>query len=174
MNNRTQQLFEQLRSALESERLTLDDLDKRQGMLEADERGLGVRLNAVAKREQQQEGERGKLDAARKFLDTWNTKLARQQAQLDTDKREVATIERQRKELGEQQVETQRLLDQLSKETQALGALKKLEGELEQRERKVKREIVIDRERKRILDLRVERIKQREQQLQLDRELGDL
>ncbi len=169
-----QKLVDQLYSEIDGTLAAAEDVEKRQQMLEADERSLGVRQQEVAKRDAVLTERETIQKRNQEYIDQQTLLLGKQQAKLDADKKEVKRIEQQRKELGEEQTKTQKLLVDLEAKIKELEGLKKLDAELKEREARVTREIVVDRERKRVLDLRVERIKLREQQLQIDSELSEL
>lgn len=177
MNNqftRLHTLFDQLNNELIGTQEFVSDLEKREKLIEQGERSLGVRSGELQKKEQAVIVREGEYNRNKEYIDRENIKVTKAQHQIDYDRKELEDVEKQRQVVDLRQQELTKHELALSEKIKSLEGLLAKEKELEEREIKLQREIAIDRERKRVLDLRVVKIKQREQELALDAEISEL
>lgn len=177
MKEQTEQITKvaaQLVNLLEGVGVSMTDLETREKLIEQGEQSLGQRQRAVADQVAANNKEREELARSKAYLQQENVRVSKAQVQLDYDKGELKDLEKQEKILQTRQDELVKHELALSEKIKSLESLVAKEKELEEREAMVAKEIAVDRERKRVLDLRVERIKQRELQLHLDSELAEV
>lgn len=177
MNNdftRLHTLFEQLNNELVGTASFVADLQKRETLITQGEQSLYTRSKELEKKEQAIIAREGEYTRNKAYIDKENIRITKAQHQIDYDRKELADVEKQKQVIDLRQQELTKHELALSEKIKSLEGLLNKEKELEEREAKLTREIAIGRERKRVLDLRVTKIKQREQELQLDAEISEL
>lgn len=174
MKEQLQTLFDQLKNALEGAEMWAQDLDKRDRLIEQKELSLVTRHKEVDIKERAIVTKQEEYARNKEYIDRENVKLSKAQHQLEYDQKELKDIKKQEEVVNARQQELTKHELALGEKIKEYEGLAAKENELQEREALVAREVAIDRERKRVLDLRVARIKQREEQLNLDDELGDI
>ena len=177
MNNRFTRLFtlfDQLKNELMGTLSYVDDLDKREKLIERGEQDLAMRHKEADKKEQVLTKKAEEQERNKAYIDRENIRVTKAAHQIEYDRGELADIAKQKEVVDLRQQELTKHELALAKKIKDLEGLVAKEKNLEEREAKIQREIAIDRERKRVLDLRVARIKQREEQLHLDDEIAEL
>lgn len=177
MNNRFTRLFtlfDQIKNELLGTLSYAEDLEKRERLIEKGEQSLVARSGELDKQRQTLTAKEAEQARNKEYIDRENVRITKQAHQLEYDRNQLADVEKKQEIIDLRQQELTKHELALTEKIKSLEGLLAKEKELEEREAKLAREIAIDRERKRVLDLRVTRIKEREQQLQLDSEIADL
>jgi len=142
----------------------LDDRERTNKTWEDNLQEVDTKLNNKEKDFKSQENY---LDTIRKQYEGWESKLKFRENKIKEDLQKIEDIEQKQKELDIKE-------KQIDLKLGALTSLQNKEVEIDRDQILIAKEKAVDRKRKEILEIREKKIKDREAQLQMESEIGEL
>lgn len=170
LTTQTDLLLENFRSFLTE----MQAIAARQTALDQQERDLRVLEQSIEHRRTLSSREQEEVNAQKEYVSATNIDLKKRELRIESGMRELARIRVEQFTLTERQEDLHRQEASLLEKKKEVTALLAQTAEMTKKEALLQKQVAIDRERKRLLDLREEKIHLRERQLQMDASVSDL
>lgn len=162
--------IQNLNNMLEAYVLDLATFDSKARILTQREYQVKEAEYDVAQKEQKVYTLEGDLKTQKEYIVTANKDLKEREGKLVANKNYLHEIEIAKQEYEDRRADAIRQERILDEKTKSIEVVNKRQQELDEKEAVLERASQVDAERKRLLDLREERIKTKERQLLLDRQ----
>jgi len=159
-----------LLNALEEYNSQIVSVDNKRKLLEDLEKSLNDRELDINEKETKVYTLEDKLKQEKEYIARMNKDLKEKELKNESDKKYLDEIKKEKETLEEKKAELIIQETKTKEEIKILSTLKEKEKLIEDRESVVAKSEAVDAERKRMLDIREDRIKNREHQLQIEQE----
>lgn len=154
--------------SINAELEVLKGIEERKAALEVRDRDLRIFEKDLLEKQKKNDTVLGEIEQQKQYVASEGERIKKLEAKLSKQKDYLEAIRAEHESLEAVKSELRRKEDTIDQKISVLSVMEEKEKKLEERELLVQKSEAVDRERKRLLDLREDRIRAREQQLRLD------